>query len=259
MPKSHRNIFVNSTLAFVSAFIITTIIHESGHYIASYLFGSQPKLYHNYVETSETQARVLAIVIIALAGPFISFIQGVIASGVVLFRQKNTQQDLLFLWLGLLGFVNFFGYLMLTPLSTVGDTGKVAELLQIHYTLRVGVSLLGIVALLLIVTATGKEFARFVPPSSELVEKRKYVNAILLFPIIVGSMVNSILAFPVVAVLSVIYPATSPYVILSSYGKVLKGINLSSNDSFIYQKISPFLIGLVIVCVLINRLLTKGY
>ena len=259
MPKSHRNIFVNSTLAFVSAFIITTIIHESGHYLASYLFGSQPKLYHNYVETSETQTRVLAIIIIALAGPFISFIQGVIASGMVHFRQKNTQQDLLLLWLGLLGFVNFFGYLMLTPFSTVGDTGKVAELLQIHYMLRFGISLFGLAALLLIVMATGKEFARFIPPVSELVEKRKHVNAVLLFPIIIGSIVNSILAFPVVAVLSVIYPATSPYVILSSYGKVLKGIILRSNDSFIYQKISPFLIGLVIVCVLINRLLTKGY
>lgn len=258
MSKSHRNIFVNSTLAFVSAFIITTIIHESGHYLTSYFFGSPSKLYHNYVETSETQIRVLAVIIIALAGPFISLIQGVIASGLVLFRQKNTQQDLLLLWLGLLGFVNFFGYLMLTPLSTVGDTGKVAELLQIHYILRIGISLLGIAALLLIVMTTGKEFARFIPSASGLVEKRKYVNAILLFPIIIGSIINSILAFPVVAVLSVIYPATSPYVILSSYGKILKEINSSSNDSFIYQKISAFLIGLFIVCVLINRLLTQG-
>ena len=89
--------------------------------------------------------------------------------------------------------------------------------------------------------------------------KNKYVNHILLYPIIAGSVINSILSFPVVTMLSVIYPATSSWVIMCSYGVILKTTNnISGGSSIVEEKVSLFLVILLVCAVFVNRLLTMG-
>lgn len=256
--KSYKYIFINSILAFVSAFVLTTIIHESGHFISYYIFGAHPIMHHNYVQTPDQHLSIQVIIISALAGPVISFIQGTIFGIIVVKKPNNNARYLLFLWLSLLGFINFFGYLMLTPITTKGDTGKVAELLHLPSPYRITIAVLGIAILIIIVLKIGKRFSNFIPNKTELSEKRKYVNALVLFPILAGSMVNVLLAFPIPVILSVIYPATSAYVILSSYGKILKAENVLPLDSIIEKKISTFLILFALIGIVLNRLLTLG-
>jgi len=251
-------VFTNSLMAYVSAFILTTIIHESGHFLAYRVLGESAVIYHNYVQVQAQNLSLQIKVIAALAGPVISLVQGIIFALIVIKRRKNNAGDLMILWLSLLGFINFFGYLMLTPLSTDGDTGKVAELLHMPYFLRITIALIGIAILIIVILRIGKYFSAFIPQGKEIVERRKYINSLIIFPIVAGSLINVLLALPVPVFLSIIYPATSSYVILSAYGVILKAGVTPASASLIESKISLHLVLLLLFGILLNRLFTPG-
>ncbi|MFZ0389511.1 MAG: hypothetical protein WAN36_03555 [Calditrichia bacterium] len=259
MNKHLKNTLINSTIAFVSAFIITTLIHEAGHFISYRLFGIKAVLYHNYVETAELIIALKTRVISAMAGPFISLFQGLIFAGVIIFKKNRSPVFLLMLWLSLLGFINFFGYLMLTPLSTTGDTGKTAELLHISYYVRVLIGIFGLAAAISIVLKMGKYFSGFIPENDSENSKTGYVYCIMFFPIIIGSVLNVLLAFPVATLLSVVYPATSSFVVMSSFGAILKTPGASVPDSSVTHGTSRFLAVILLSAVILNRLLTMGF
>ncbi len=44
--KESQKIILNSTVLYVIAFLLTTIIHEFGHTIIGYIYGSNPILHH---------------------------------------------------------------------------------------------------------------------------------------------------------------------------------------------------------------------
>ena len=258
MEKINKNILINSTLAFISAFIATTIFHEFGHYLSYVLFGADPTLFHNYVQTPDQPLSLNTGIVSALAGPFFSLVQGLILWFIVVKNKRNTTSHLLFLWLSLLGFINFFGYLVMTPFTTVGDTGKVAELLNIGYPIRFIISIIGLVALIWVIYRVAINFANFIPNQTDKKLRAKYVYQLMFFPIIIGSLVNALLAFPIVAILSVIYPATSPYVIMSSFPAILKASSHNANKPEFENQIMKLLVFLTISAIAINRLLTLG-
>ena len=258
MDKSERNVLINSSMAFVSAFIITTIIHESGHYLSYLLFGANPTLFHNYVQIADQPLSIHAKIISALAGPFISLLQGICFGILVAKNRKNRTTYLVFIWLSLLGLVNFFGYLIMTPLSTVGDTGKVAELLNLDYSLRIITAVVGLILLIWAILKVGKNFSNFIPVEHDSRQKVKYVYHLMFFPIVAGSIFNTLLAFPVVAFLSIIYPATSPYVIMVSFGCIIKSSNPNSGRPQCEDQIMKSLILLFLSAIILNRLLTLG-
>ena len=258
METSFRNILINSTLVFVSAFIITTFIHESGHYLSYWLFGADPVLFHNYVQIPDQFLTIPVRIISALAGPVFSLVQGIVFRWVVSRGEKNTGSHLFFLWLSLLGFVSFFGYLVVTPISTTGDTGIVADFLNIDDTIRVLIAVMGILVLIWIILNTAKNFSNFIPLQHDLKIRAKYVYYLMFFPIIIGSVVNTLLAFPVVSFLSVIYPAMSPYVIMSSFSVILKTSNTKVFSTEHENHIKKSLLFLFLCAIVLNRLLTYG-
>jgi hypothetical protein len=245
-------------LAFVSAFVITTIIHESGHFISYLFFGAKPVLYHNYVQTSDVHLSTSTIIISAMAGPVFSLLQAVVIGTFLLRKPGNSDKYLLLLWMCLLGFINFFGYLMLTPVSKKGDTGKVAELLGLPVLFQIIIAIAGLLILIFVIIKIGKQFANFIPAGFDKPAKGKYINAMVMFPIIAGSIVNILLAFPVPVILSIIYPATSSYAILSSYGTIMNTDNQLPDKSDIANKLSTFLVIVSIIALLLNRILTLG-
>lgn len=258
MEKSLRNTLINSTLAFISAFFITTFIHEFGHFISNYFFGAHPVLFHNYVEAPDQDLTSYAKIFIALAGPVTSLVQGIVFSLILSSTKRNTVFHLLYLWLSLLGFVNFFGYLMMTPLSTAGDTGKVAELIQLPYIYRILISLAGLIIVIIIMLKIGKYFANFIPAQRELPKKRKYVYYIMFYPILIGSVINTIFAFPIPVIISVIYPATSSFVIMSSFGVIMRSNEAPKTKTNVQNKIHSSILFLLIFWIIVNRLLTLG-
>ena len=259
MDKSLRNLLINSTLAFIAAFFITTIVHESGHFIAYYIYGADPVLYHNHVSIPDQNLSIHVSAIAAMAGPIASLLQGIFFSIVVTNKGEDDKVfNLCFLWLSLLGFVNFFGYLMLTPLSTAGDTGKFAELLNLDYLYRILIAIMAIIVLILIILKLGKNFGNFIPVEKDMIIKKKYVYRVMFYPILIGSVVNSIFAFPIPVFLSIFYPATSSFVIMSSFGVILRSPGTQKSTVEATKKIDKSIILLTISLIIINRLLTMG-
>ncbi len=259
MKSSSKYLFFNSLLAFVAAFLLTTFIHESGHFISYLVFNAQPVLHHNYVATPGIELRVTAQVISAMAGPVISLIQGMLFLFILSGRKEGSAVNLLFLLLGFMGLINFFGYLMLTPLSSVGDTGKVASLLNIPFWGQILIAVSGLLIILLVIFRYASWFGRFIPQTENVKERGKYVNAVILYPVMLGSLINAAFAFPVQVLLSIIYPLTSSYIILWGYGKVLKADVQNEADSNLLAGLSPLILSVLIVIIIISRLLVSGF
>ena len=175
MNTSLRNTLINSSLAFTVAFFLTTIIHEFGHFLSYFISGAHPVIYHNYVSASDDDLNIHIRIISILAGPIISLLQGILFGLIVTTSSKRSIVHLFYFWLSLLGFVNFFGYLMMTPISDVGDTGKAAEMLQIGNLWRLLIAIAGFMILIWIILRMGKYFSYFIPSGKDLAERRKYV------------------------------------------------------------------------------------
>jgi hypothetical protein len=258
MNKPFRNILVNATTAFVAAFLITTFFHEFGHFISYRIFGFDATLFHNYVYTPAQEIGRTARIVSLMAGPLFSLLQGIFFAALISSKRKRRPIHLLFLWLSLLGFINFFGYLMMTPLFAVGDTGKVAEILQLDALYRIMIAVIGLVVLIYLILKTARHFSDFIPEGIEKSRKEQYVYRIMFFPIIIGSIMNTVLAFPAPVLLSIIYPATSAYMIMISFRIILKTPGADSERSEIEKRISRPVLSVFIVALLLNRLLTLG-
>ena len=121
-----RNLFIHSVLIFVSAFVSNTLIHEGAHAVVAKVAGLHPVLHHNYVSTPDKEsASTLVKILIPAAGPLMSLLQGIIFLIVLRRTDQKSLLTLFYLWLSVMGFINFVGYLMLTPVVPYGDTGRV--------------------------------------------------------------------------------------------------------------------------------------
>ncbi len=256
-----RYLLINSTLAFVAAFLATTIVHEIGHFVAYFLLGLHPTLYHNQVVISnENVLSTLAQIFGKSAGMLLCLVQG----GVLFFflnkNKKNNAFNLFLLWLGLLGFVNFFGYWMIVPFTEVGDSGVIARLLHIPHWLQYLIALAALDGLFFLVRKMGTVFNRFLPVFSEKRMRHKMANAILLYPLVLGSLINALLALPAPTAISLIYPATSSFVLMIAYRHIVEAQPpLTKMSTCVAEKLSPILLALALVFVLVNRLLVSGW
>lgn len=258
MKRPGIPLLINSTLAFVAAFLVTTFIHEGGHFLSYLLFGESPTLYHNYVQVNGPALPLHVRVVSALAGPLISLVQGGVCWALLARGAGGSTRRLLLLWLSLLGFVNFFGYLVMTPLSTAGDTGKVAGLLTIAYPIRIVIAVVGFALLLWILMAVGRYFAHFIPRSADEPTRAGYVYRLMFFPILIGSVANSLLSFPIPVLLSVIYPATSSFAIMSTFPAIMKAHSPGTGPSELAARIRVPLGIALLLLIAANRLLTFG-
>lgn len=213
-----KPLVINSAVCYVLAFLLTTVLHEFGHAIVGSVLGSSPVLHHNYVaHLDRASLPVMDQVWIALAGPLVSFAQGLLLLPVVRRRRCGGLFDLFLLWCMLLGFGNFLGYLMTGPIFTAGDIGKVHLLLQVPMLVRIGIALVGAAALAWVAYFSTRPFLQFAPQPS-LVEgpsSRMMFNfRIIILPWLIGSVVVTLLYLPVVAIVSIIYPITSGMVFI---------------------------------------------
>jgi len=235
MKKEQLQFIINSTVLYVLAFVVTTFIHELAHAIVGLINGSNPILHHNFVEHTTTLLSVNQKVSIALAGPLASLVQGLILGIVFLSSSNRTLINLFFLWLSILGFTNFFGYLMTGPLFQAGDIGKVFLLLELSLIIQIGIAVFGALVISFIaykVTTPFLEFSyrqewiRF--PKS----RTNFLFRIIIIPWLIGSFAVTLLYLPVIAIVSIIYPFTSGMIFIFPWknGKRIQHVKLSSND-----------------------------
>lgn len=257
VPVKHV-LAVNSTVAFVGAFTLTTLIHELGHFLSYLAFGAHPVLYFSRVEAKDSTVSMTGVVVSAMAGPIVSLVQGIVCAGWVRRRVLNQRADLFVQWLALFGFINFTGYLMLTPLSSGGDTGKAARLLGFPVWLNVGIALVGIALMLVTVIRQDRYFGGFLRGAPGTGERARSINTLVFWPILFGSVVNVAFAFPIPAVISVVYPATSSLTVLAGFSLMHKIQRPELPASPAAESVSFAWIAVAVVLLVINRLLVHG-
>lgn len=257
-PATKLVLAVNSTVAFVGAFTLTTLVHELGHFLSYLAFGAHPVLYFSRVEANDSTVSMTGVVVSAMAGPVVSLVQGLVCAWWVRRRRQNRRADLFVQWLALFGFITIFGYLMLTPLSSGGDTGKAARLLGFPTWLNVVTSLAGIALMLVTVIRQDRYFGTFLRGAPRTGERAQWINALVFFPILAGSVVNVVFAFPIPAVISVVYPATSSLVVLAGFSLMHKVQRPELPASPAAESVSLAWVAVAVGLLVINRLLVYG-
>lgn len=213
----HR-LVVNSVVCYVLAFLLTTVLHEFGHAIVGSFLGSHPVLHHNYVAHLDRDALpVIHQAWIAMAGPLVSLVQGLFLLPVVDRAKGGGLFQLFLVWCMLLGFGNFFGYLMTGPIFTAGDIGKVYVMLDVSMALRITIALVGAAALCFVAYRVTRPFLQFATDRAMLedaVSRLSFNFRIIILPWLIGSVVMTILYLPVIAIVSIIYPISSGMVFI---------------------------------------------
>jgi hypothetical protein len=249
---------VNSTVIFVGAFAFTALLHELGHFVSYLAFGAHPVLYFNRVEADDSTITRAGVIASAVAGPVVSLVQGVLCAWWVRRRSDNRGVDLVLQWLALFGLINFFGYVMLTPLSSVGDTGKVAGLLGSPTWLNVLVAVVGIVVLLVLVVRQDGQFLGFLFSEPGTRDRARWINALVFFPILVGSAVNVAFAFPIATAISAVYPATSSLSVLAGFAAMMKARRPELPPSPAARSVLWGWCAVTVMLIVISRLLVHG-
>jgi hypothetical protein len=116
------------TLIAISAlaYIIATGLHEHlGHSAACLLLGSKPlEVGAFYVDCNDATLSSLSIRLVALAGPLVSLLTGVLSFSVLRRWAPQSSTAYYFVWLlGTIGFMSATGYLLFSGISGIGDFG----------------------------------------------------------------------------------------------------------------------------------------
>ena len=244
-------ISINSTICYVLAFICTTVLHELAHAIAGFMSGTEPVMHHNFVEHQFTdQLSIAQKTGIALMGPLTSFLQGLIAGGWFIMTKKRGPLQLFVLWLSVLGFNNFLGYVMTGPVFQAGDIGKTYLLLNTPGILQIFNVLLAAIGLLLVANLMSRPFLEFSYKEDWLKpekQARKFSFSMIMVPWIIGSIIITLLYLPMVHIVSIIYPIMSGFIFIYPWQNSvrMKNVRLTTNENL--GSFSLMLVGFLIL------------
>jgi len=259
-----KYVILNSTILFIIACILEMTLHEFGHYFASIIVHAKGiSIHHNYTSNIDEGLSLKNILFIKGAGPLASLIIGIVFH-FACSEQKSRNPGFLFkLYMASFGYIGFFGYLMIAPIFTGGDTGYICSALHFPVWLTTGIAISGAFVLYLLVRNLMKYFVGM--GSKEILQKKEtrisFIHSLLLLPVLFGMLFTTILNLPVIALISLIAPVCSPFTLLWDYGNALQK-NFNSNASDIdFDKLNKFnfvLIALLIVTIIYNRILAEG-
>lgn len=143
------------------AYVAAVALHEHlGHATACVLLGSRPiELGAFYVNCDDSQLSSAAVRIVALAGPFVSLLTGIVCLLLLLPRMpREASRGFYFLWLlGSIALMGAAGYPLFSGIAGIGDLGTGADgalhgaqpewLWRIALAVLGGLGYLGVVAL----------------------------------------------------------------------------------------------------------------
>ncbi len=120
------------TLIAISAiaYLIAVALHEHlGHALTCILVGSQPtELGAFYVDCDYSTLNDLAIRLVALAGPVVSLLTGLVSFLVLQRLSPAKPARFYFVWLlGTIGFMTATGYLLFSGITGIGDFGTTRD------------------------------------------------------------------------------------------------------------------------------------
>ena len=189
-----RAFFVSSALAFASAELLTSAIHELGHGLMAQALGFAPKIYAFYEDNpTGTAGQTLAIL---AAGPVFSLITGAAFwTWYLRAKPRYSYARLLLLWLALMGVTTFVNYLIVTPWLAAGDTAQFADILHWPTAARYGLTAVGIAMVIHLGRPAATAMARVAPQGVSLDSARawrRYVMAGFYLPLLAGVLLTAV-------------------------------------------------------------------
>ena len=159
-PPDRPTLIAISTLAYIAA----VGLHEHiGHTLACLMLGSHPtEVGAFYVNCSYTGMSDASIRLVALAGPLVSLLTGIL-SFLILHRQApRAPSAYYFIWLlGSIGFMSATGYLLFSGITGIGDfgTGRDGLFYQAapEWLWRIGLTLVGVAGYYLLIKVAVRE------------------------------------------------------------------------------------------------------
>jgi hypothetical protein len=130
-------------VTYATAQLVEVFAHEASHALAARALGFQPAI-GQFVEIHVTSPDRGKEAIVAAAGPLGSLLVGLVCWAV--YRRgvrRLTYPNLLLMWLGMTGLIAFAGYIVVTPLLPVGDTGILARLYNVPVPVQIVIGVAG--------------------------------------------------------------------------------------------------------------------
>ena len=210
-----------ATAHYTAAFLCTTLVHELGHALVSKLLGGQPILYNTSVNNLNEHLPVGHMVAIALAGPLVSLVQGLLFLAWAWHQRGAGDAALWRLYLGVFGIINFLGYLLIGPLVPYGDIGQVEALWHWPTWATVGLAVGAGVGVQFAVARTGPLFLDQGPGLARPARGR-LMQALVVLPWLLGSGLITVLSWPLPTPISLLYPILSSMVLGTAWGRAMR-------------------------------------
>jgi len=264
MNTIQKNIVINSAMLFVIASILTMTLHELGHFFASILVHAQQiSIHHNYTSNYSEGISLTNTLIIKGTGPLVSLMIGVLFHFVCSRRVRRNALFLFQLYMSIFGYIGFFGYLIIAPLTPTGDTGYILYSLPIPVWVMVVLAVVGAAALYLLINGLMKYFVEM--GSIEIIEnaeeRLKFVRSLIYFPLIVGIILTTLLNLPVPVIISLIAPICGSLTILCGYDNASTKYYSLKTTNKEFEKFNRFnypSFGFFVLTIILNRLLVYG-
>lgn len=196
--SASRALALNAILLYIIAYLVTIVLHETGHALMSLALGGRPILYSTSVQNANKHLADSAIVLIAAAGPLLSLLQGASLLAWLRHRPARGAWGLFWLYMAVFGLINFLGYLLIAPVVKGGDTGQIMALLHVPAAVQWAVAALGLYALIKVVGSTAPLFLGLLPTEmqADAAQRTTALRGLILWPWLVGSVVLVLLALP---------------------------------------------------------------
>ena len=211
-----------ATAHYTAAFLCTTLVHELGHATVSKLLGGQPVLYNTSVNNLNEHLPVGHQVAIALAGPLLSLVQGLVFLAWAWHRRGAGDAALWRLYLGVFGIINFLGYLLIGPLVPYGDIGQVEALWHWPTWATVGLAVIAGVGVQFAVARTAPLFLDQGPAGLARPARGRLMRALVVLPWLLGSGLITALSWPPPTLISLLYPILSSMVLGTAWGRAMR-------------------------------------
>jgi hypothetical protein len=264
VKKIYKNVFINSTILFVIASILEMTLHELGHFIAAILVhAKEAVLHHNYVSDEAGDLPLRQIIFIKGAGPLVSLVIGMLFHLICSRQDKRNLLFLFNLYMSIFGYIGFFGYLLIAPFFTSGDTGYICFVLEFPIWLTISIAVAGGFILYLLMRMLVRFFVEM--GTAEIADNKElrppFISALIFYPLLAGIVITTLLNLPVPTTLSLIAPLCSPFTIMWPYGLALSKkfpVNKMNPDMSNIKAIHFSWVIIFILVIILNRLLVGG-
>jgi hypothetical protein len=223
--KMKRNIItINLAAVFVTAFALTTFLHEGAHALMAVWLGIAPVWFHTYVSYDNSTVPELHQALVAASGPLFSMLQAIVFY--FLLRKRTTRDFMgyLYLWMTIVGSFAFLGYIMMGPFVAYGDTGKVYRILSIPSYVTYSLAVIAVVLF-------GFLFRKLIVPNREFImamrdrtagEVNKPVQPFFVIPVMTGTIFNVLLSLPAPTGMSLAFPLLIPVIMIPTAIRLFK-------------------------------------